>query len=91
LPNISKRLSIADEDTGASPAAGAHHDCHGSGEPESARAGDDQDSNSIYECMSESRLRTDEEPHSKGNNGGNDYSRDKVRGDLIRQPLDRRS
>jgi hypothetical protein len=79
-----ERLRIANEDAGASPAAGAHHDRHGRGKPKSAWASDNQYSDSVHKGMSEAGLRTDEEPHCEGDRRSNDHSRYKVRRHSIR-------
>ena len=89
LAEYFQRLRISDEDAGASPATGAHHNGHGSGEPESAWAGYDQNGHSIDECMSKARLRPSKIPDDEGDNGRNDDSRNKVRGHLICQSLNR--
>jgi len=81
LAKCLKRLRVAYENAGASPAAGAHHDCHWE-DAESRAHGQAtiQDSYSIHQCMSEAGLRADEDPHRKGDNRGDDNSRNKVRG-----------
>src|ERR1017187_10474965 len=72
LAEYFQRLGIADEDAGASSAASTHHNGHGSGEPESAWAGYDQNGHSIDECMSSARLRPSKIPDDEGDNGRND-------------------
>ena len=68
------------ENACASSAAGTCDNCHQSGEPESAREDDDQDSCGINEGMSQSRLWTFEEIHAESDEGRNDHSPDNVRG-----------
>src|ERR1035441_3617043 len=67
-----QRLRIADEDAGASPTTSAHHDCHGSGEPESAWTGNNQHSHGIHEGMSDARLRPNKVPDDEGDHSRND-------------------
>src|ERR1035437_8607180 len=90
LAKYFQRLSIANENACASPATGAHHDRHGRGETECARAIDDKNCDGVYKGMSKAGLRTGEEPDSKCDDGCNNYSGYKVRRHSIRQPLNRR-
>src|ERR1017187_6477215 len=78
LAEYLQRLRIADEDAGASPATSTHHDRHGSGESESAWAGNDQNGHGIHECMGRARLWPNKVPDDEGDNGRNNYSRNKV-------------
>jgi len=59
LAEYLQRLSIANENTCASPATGAHHDSHGCGQTECARASDDKNCNGVYKGVSKAGLRTD--------------------------------
>ncbi len=66
-----------------SAAAGADHDCHRSGEPQSTRTSNDQDSDCVDQCIRETRLRAEEEPrderdHRNGHDTGYEPGSDAV-------------
>ncbi len=71
--------------------AGGHHDGHGSGESQGARAGDDQHRDRDDQGIGQARLGAEIIPDCKGGYGNGNNHRHKVTGHLISQFLDRRS
>ena len=81
-------FGVFDEDSGMGAAAGADHDGHGRGQSQSARAGDDQDGDRVDDGVREARLRTEQEPYSKGNRSHGYNCWDEPGGDAIGEFLD---
>ena len=60
-----ERFGIPEQHAGLRAAAGAHHDRHRRGEPERARARDDEHGNRIDERVGEPRLRPHDRPRDE--------------------------
>ncbi len=81
-------FGVLDEHAGASAASGAHHDGHGRGQSESARAGDDEHGDGIDQRMRQSRRGAEGEPGDEGDERNADHGGNKDGGNLIGQMLD---
>ena len=69
----------------------ADHDRHGRGEPERARAGDDQHGDGGDERVGEARLGPPHRPGDEGQHGDQDDERHEPAGDRVGEALDRRA
>jgi hypothetical protein len=83
-----ERFGIPEQDPVLCALPGADHDRRRRGEPEGARAGDDQDGDRVHERQVEGGLRPDHEPGHERQAGQPEDHRDEDTGDRIRQALD---
>ena len=84
-------LRVPDEDPGGRAAPGADHDRHGRGQPQGARARDDQHRDRVHERVREARLGSPPGPGGERREGDEDHGRDEPGGHAVDELLDRRA
>ena len=83
-------LRVADQHSKAGAPAHAHHDRHGSGEAQGARARDDEDAHRRHQPVGQARLGTHQRPHHEARRRDRDDRGHEVRRHPVRQSLDGR-
>ena len=86
-----QRLGVLHQHAGAGAAADADHDRHRRGEPERARAGDDQHRDGGDHRVAEARLGAEHRPGREGEQRHRDHGRHEPARHLVGEALDRRA
>ncbi len=86
-----QRFRVPDQHAGLGAAPDADHDRHRCGKAERAGTGDDQHANCRNQAERHPGLRPEISPGAKSDDRNGDHRRHEPAGDLIGQPLDRRT